>query len=245
MTARTYSEPPRSILVGLAALVPLLASSGCHEIGKRYHEAKIPQYGCIDPNQPRELEMVTMPPYVVEPPDELEISVRPAFPDLPVNPITVQPDGNVDLGFAGDVYVAGLTLQQAELKIAAQLMARAGTNRPNKPYEVSVRVINSSASKVYYVIGTVNTQGKFPITGNETVLDAILTAGLKSNSLPEKSYLARPHPAGGPDQILRIDWFGITVRGDTLTNYQVLPGDRIIVPGGKPPGLLQSLTGGS
>ena len=51
-------------------------------------------------------------------------------------------------------------------------------------------------------------------------------AGLRTNSLPNKAYLARPHPAGGPDQVLKIDWFGIRDRGDTLTNYQVFPGDR-------------------
>ena len=94
------------------------------------------------------------------------------------------------------------------------------------------------------MLGTVTTQGRFPITGNETVLDAILAAGLRTNSLPEKAYLVRPHPAGGPDQVFRIDWFGIKERGDTLTNYQVFPGDRIVVPGGRAPGLLSTLLGG-
>ena len=109
-------------------------------------------------------------------------------------------------------------------------------------YQVSVRLSNNQ-SKYYYVVGAVGNQGRFKSTGNETVLDAILLAGLRSNSLPDKAYLARPHPAGAPDQILKIDWFGIRDRGDTLTNYQIQPGDRIIVPGTKPPGLLGSLLG--
>ncbi len=244
MTARTLQAERRSMLALMSAL-PLIVVGGCHGIGNRHAESKIPQYGCIDPQQPRELEMITHPPYVVEPPDELEISVRPAVADL-MTPTgaTVQPDGTIDLGFAGDVYVAGLTLQEVEIKIAQQLMARAGSTPPSKPYEVSARLTNSSASKIYYVLGTVTTQGPFPSTGNETVLDAVLKAGLRTNSLPEKAYLVRPHPAGGADQILKIDWFGIRDRGDTLTNYQVLPGDRVIVPGGKPPGLLSTLFGG-
>ena len=65
------------------------------------------------------------------------------------------------------------------------------------------------------------------------MLDAILQAGLKTNSLPEKAYLVRPHPVGGHDQVLKIDWCGIRERGDTLTNYQLFPGDRIVVPGTK------------
>ena len=84
----------------------------------------------------------------------------------------------------------------------------------------------------------------FKLGGQYFVLDGILKAGLRSNSLPEKAYLARPHPAGGPDQVLRIDWERIKM-GDTFTNYQLLPGDRIVVPGGRPPGLLATLFGGA
>lgn len=187
-----------------------------------------------------------MPPYVVEPPDELEITIRPAVPDVNFTSIVVQPDGNLDLGFAGDVYVAGLTLVQIEMKLAQHLDAYANNRgqRTSQPVEVSVRLVNGSQSKNYYVLGTVSNQGKFPITGNENVLDGILAAGLRSNSLPEKAYLVRPHPHGGADQILKIDWCGIKERGDTTTNYQLFPGDRIVVPGGKPPGLLSSLLGG-
>ncbi len=50
-----------------------------------------------------------------------------------------------------------------------------------------------------------------------------MQAGLKSNSLPEKAYLVRPHALGGEDQVYKIDWFGIKDRGDTLTNYQIFP----------------------
>ena len=109
---------------------------------------------------------------------------------------------------------------------------------------MSVRLATGSQSKFYYVLGAVTTQGRSPILGNETVLDAILEAGLRSNSNPQKAYLVRPHPPSGGDLILKIDWDSITNRGDTMTNYQLLPGDRVIVPGGKPPGLLGSLFGG-
>jgi len=222
-------------------LVPTL--HGCS--GLKSHQAnKIPQYGVIDPNQPRELQMVSLPPYVIEPPDELEVSVKPAIPDLSISTLTVQTDGTIDFGFGGDVYVAGLTLAQAEQKIADHLSRLPAIEKSRQRIEVSVRLVNGSASKFYYVLGTVTTQGRFPITGNETVLDAMLTAGLRANSLPEKAYLVRRHPAGGPDLVLKVDWFGIKDRGDSLTNYQLFPGDRLIVPGGKPPGLLSTLFGG-
>ena len=120
--------------------------------------------------------------------------------------------------------------------------ARVKRTKPSQPYRVSVRLATGQ-SKYYYVIGTVATQGKFKANANDTVLDAILQAGLKSNSLPEKAYLVRPHPLGGQDQVYKIDWFGIKDRGDTLTNYQVFPGDRIVVPGTKPPGSDQQPAG--
>lgn len=248
MTARMLStgglRHSTAVLAGLSSL--LVVMTGCSGLSQRSDSKHVPQPGVVDMHQPRELEMVSMPPYVVEPPDELEVTVRPSTPDLTISTLTVQSDGNLDLSFAGDVYVAGLTLEQVEQKIAIHLnhVVRRPSGASKEPYQVSVRLVNGAASKSYYVLGTVTTQGKFPVTGNDTVLDAVLTAGLRSNSIPEKAYLVRPHPAGGPDQILKIDWEGIRERGDTVTNYQVFPGDRIVVPGGRPPSLISSLLGG-
>ena len=41
--------------------------------------------------------------------------------------------------------------------------------------------------------------------------------------------MARPAPAGTIDQVLPVDWKGITRRGHTRSNYQLLPGDRVFV----------------
>jgi polysaccharide export outer membrane protein len=43
-------------------------------------------------------------------------------------------------------------------------------------------------------------------------------------------WVARPgHNDCGGDQILPVDWLAVTQRGDTATNYQILPGDRLYV----------------
>lgn len=240
MTARMHPAPTTRALQALGLLALGLSLTGCGVLGS--HKA---QNGVVDPHQPKELEMVSMPPYVIEPPDELEISVRPASVEIPLTSVTMQADGVVDLGFAGDVYLAGLSLADAERKIAEHLEPFAQQKRIKEPVEVSVRLVNGSQSKYYYVLGTVTTQGRFPIIGNETVLDAILGAGLLSKSRPEDAYLVRPHPVNGRDQILKIDWDGIKNRGDTMTNYQLFPGDRLIVPGGRPPSKLSVLLFGS
>jgi polysaccharide biosynthesis/export protein len=250
MIARMLQAPCRRSLIVLGAVLLTLAP-GCAGARRRHDARRVPERGIIDPEQARELDKVTMPRYVVEPPDELEIAIRPAPPEWHesmeargANTVTVQQDGMIDLGFAGDVYVVGLTLEEVELKIAQQITEAAlaqGRKAPQTP-RVSVRLANVQ-SKFYYVMGTVVTQGRVPIKGNETVLDAILQAGLKSNSLPEKAYLVRPHPPGECDQVLKIDWCGIRERGDTLTNYQLFPGDRVIVPGTRPPSLIATLMG--
>lgn len=221
----------------------LLSAPGC-KLLDRHAERKVPQYGVVDPTLPRELHKVTMPRHVIEPTDQLEVTLKPTLPDLAQQTYTVQPDGTVDFGLYGHYYVTGLTPEEAELKLAQGLAGVPDRKDAKEPLQVSVRLTSGQDSKRYYVLGTVSNPASFPIKGNETVLDAILLAGLRSWSLPQKAYLVRPQPGNCPEQVFAIDWEGITQRGDTTSNYQVMPGDRIYVPGGKPPGLLQSLAGG-
>ncbi len=136
-------------------------------------------------------------------------------------------DGFITLGMYGKVHVNGLTQGQAKEAIETHL-----ANYLEEP-EVSVDVLSYN-SKKYYVI----TQGAglgdgvypFPITGNETVLDAIAQInGLEAVS-SKRIWVARPAPhTNGCDQLLPVDWVAITQRANTATNYQILPGDRVYV----------------
>jgi polysaccharide export outer membrane protein len=140
----------------------------------------------------------------------------------------VTPDGKVRLGLYGSVIVAGMTVQEARRAIENHLSAY--LQNP----EISVDVLAYN-SKVYYVImdGGGNGQQvvRLPITGNDTVLDAISQlGGLTALSSTTKIWLARRNTAGADcDQILPVDWNGITTRGRVATNYQLMPGDRIYV----------------
>jgi polysaccharide export outer membrane protein len=140
----------------------------------------------------------------------------------------VTPDGKVRLGLYGSVIVAGMTLPEARRAIENHLSAY--LQNP----EISVDVLAYN-SKVYYVImdGGGNGQQivRLPITGNDTVLDAISqVGGLTALSSTSKIWLARRSTPGADcDQILPVDWDGITTRGRVATNYQILPGDRIYV----------------
>jgi len=138
----------------------------------------------------------------------------------------IRPDGTIALGLYGSVYVAGMTIPQVKAAIEQHL-----SQKLYKP-EVSVDVYAYN-SKYYYVITDFAGSGegvvRLPSTGNETVLDAISMIGGLSAVSSKRLWIARPAPSGCGDQILPVDWKGITRRGATRTNYQILPGDRVFV----------------
>ncbi len=148
-----------------------------------------------------------------------------------MQPITgehlVSPDGTVNLGTYGLVYLAGMTMEEAKAAIEEHL----ATFLDHPQISISVFAYNS---KVYYVItqgaGSGDAVARLPVTGNETVLDAIAQINGLSRLSSKNIWIARPAPSGsGCDVILPVSWSEITAGAATATNYQVLPGDRIFV----------------
>ncbi len=162
--------------------------------------------------------------------DAPEVSVSLAFSSGAqqiVGEHLVGPDGRVNLGTYGAVYVTGLTIEEATEAIERQL---AGFLEDPKV----VVDIFSYNSKKYYII----TQGggfgdnviTQPVTGNETVLDAVAALGGLSQVSSTKIWIARPAPNGqGCEQILPVNWVDITRGASTATNYQMMPGDRLFI----------------
>ncbi len=138
----------------------------------------------------------------------------------------VGPDGTVTLGSYGSVRVVGMTLAQARAAIEQHL------SQSLEFPEIALDVYAYN-SKVYYVV----TQGaglgdgiyRFPVTGNETALDAIAQInGLKQVS-SKKIWIARPTCEPGKVQVLPVHWEEITAQACSATNYQILPGDRVFI----------------
>jgi polysaccharide export outer membrane protein len=197
---------------------------------------------------PKELNKHVLPPYTVEPGDVL--LVQPADLDTPIRLPGDQPvltDGSINLGRYGRLIVAGQTVDQIEAEIrvaiqnflAAQPRPPAGTGAavgeprlpmPSEVGPIAVRIV-TRVSKVYYVLGEVNAPGSFTLNGRETVLDGILAAGgLNERASRRNIILARPTHPGGCRVVLPICYYEIVQLGDTSTNYQLAPGDRIYVP---------------
>ncbi|HYV37603.1 MAG TPA: polysaccharide biosynthesis/export family protein [Gemmataceae bacterium] len=140
----------------------------------------------------------------------------------------VRQDGTISLGAYGSVHVAGKTLGEVKQIVENHL----------KQYVVNPQVavdVFSYNSTWYYVIFDGGGYGeliyRLPITGNETVLDAISNLqGLPPVSSLWRIWVARPAPPGHPcDQILMVNWQAVVKGGSTATNYQLFPGDRVYV----------------
>lgn len=85
-------------------------------------------------------------------------------------------------------------------------------------------------SKVYYVQGDVAAPGRMPWTGQETVLDALNYAGGFLPTADQKDvHLVRPPRAGKPARVYAVDYEAILKRGEPKTNYQLFPGDRLVI----------------
>jgi polysaccharide export outer membrane protein len=247
----------RRLALALPALLGL-AGTGCLGHDSHFAVPEAPGSGLGPPaNVPTELNMITLPPYAIGSPDVLLIDVLtepkdvlgqplPLLPQPIQGPHLVRPDGTVKLGVYGSVSVAGLTTEQAQEAIRRHVYAQLRTLNetfggkttppPADPNRLLVSVdVAAYNSKRYYVItdgaGFGERVYSFPIQGHETVLEALASI----NGLPEvgsKKYVwvARRTPnCNQPEQILPVDYIGLTQHGITLTNYQILPGDRVYV----------------
>jgi protein involved in polysaccharide export with SLBB domain len=185
-------------------------------------------------------------PYVAAPPDIIRVEVLQTLPGRPISgERLVRADGMVSFGFYGDIYVRGLTLPQIKHKLIVHLRKfltdemlglvaqdEEGKWQFVKPQDSNKVFVNVSASpsKIYFVQGDVEAPGKLAWTANDTVLGALNSAkGLLKTADPRNIRLVRPGRDGQPSRVYKIDHEAILERGEIAQNYQLFPGDRLIV----------------
>ncbi len=166
------------------------------------------------------------PSYIVMHTDLLLVEVVGLPKESPLKEVQclVGPDGTISLGAYGRVHAAGLTLEKICEAVAVKLAPHSDTEAK---VDVQVNLIGCN-SKVYYVIATGkgNEQVfRFAYTGGDTVVAAVLHAGLVTNAIKGRVFV-RACPSGN---ILEVDWRAITQKGKTETNYLLQAGDRIFV----------------
>ncbi len=139
----------------------------------------------------------------------------------------VGPDGTINLRQYGTLHVTGKTV--TEIRLEMQKLLSQYFDSP----EVSVEVRQFN-SKVFYVItegaGLGDNVRRIPVTGNDTVLDALSAVDGLSQVSSADIWVARPAPGGfGCEQILPVDYDAIARGGSSATNYQLMPGDRVFI----------------
>jgi polysaccharide export outer membrane protein len=136
-------------------------------------------------------------------------------PDLS-RTIPVRPDGHITMPLIGDVEVAGLTPQEARIRISARF--RKWISDPN---DIAV-IVHEIHSTSIYVTGEVMKPGSFPLHAATTVLQAIAMAGgLGEFSARNDATVVR---AGSGEKVV----VSITDPADAGT-LMLRPGDTVVV----------------
>ena len=195
---------------------------GIINLGPPYGSVKV---AGLNVDEAREAISTQLADYLRDPKVSVSLAQMAASQNI-LGQFLVGPDGNISLGSYGQVSLVGKTLDQAKSDIENYL------SQHLEDPEISLNVFSYN-SKVYYIViqgaGLGDGVYRFPITGNETVLDAIAQIqGLEQVS-SKKIWIARPSRETGDVKILPVDWFAVTERGSAQTNYQILPGDRVFV----------------
>ncbi len=218
---------------GLMTLL-MLFSTGCSSLGLSLWPAQFPllnqtrEFAAASPvpsGMAHELAKQPIETYYVEPGDRLLIEpVRFDSEFRTAGDQLVQVDGSIDLGRFGRLRAAGMTVEDIEIGVEERLV-QMGVDRE----QINVQLIEANASEIY-VLGEVGSPGSYALNGNETVLDAIVMAGgLTSRASPCDIILVRPTLPNECRVVQRVCYRQITQLGDVTTNYQLQPGDRVVI----------------
>ena len=160
------------------------------------------------------------PQYLVQPPDVLTISVRPA-PEIQ-REVMVRPDGFISFDLVGEIEVGGKTIAQIHSEITKRI--RKYIVHP----DVTVLLAGSNSRK-FYVFGEVRRPGAYPLIGRVRVVEALAMAGGPGQlAAIGRARLTRPSSEG--DEAYHVDFEAITEDGSGATNFSLQPGDVIYVP---------------
>jgi len=140
-------------------------------------------------------------------------------------------DGKVTFPLIGQVAVAGLSIREAESKIA-RLLSKDGFVR-DPQVQLFVEQRHQARGDLVTILGQVKHPGRFPVQslaedGAESIVDLLaLTGGTTERAA---DYLILSKKEGGKNRKIRIDLVALMRRSDMSQNYSLSGGDIVIVP---------------
>lgn len=185
--------------------------------------------GCADATHYTPLAAIeTAPPPVQAPPsayrigagDELEIKFFFA-PELNER-MTVRPDGKISMMFAQDIQAAGLTTDELAENIRTVLA-------PHVKQLDLVVIVRSFASQKAYVGGEVAKPGLVSLTGDESLLQVLATAGWETPAGGRTAVIVR-RDARGAEKAYPVNVAQLESGADMKQDIRIQPGDIVLVP---------------
>jgi polysaccharide biosynthesis/export protein len=160
------------------------------------------------------------PDYTIGPGDVLDISVW--KDEALTKSLVVLPDGKISFPLIGEFMVGGKTVTQIKGEIEAKIVRYV----PDVILSVDVRQINSM---IVYVIGKVNSPGRFVMNGNLNVLQALASAG-GLNPFAKKGEIKVFRQEGDRTVIHPFDYDDVAAGKNLSQNIPLKRGDVIVVP---------------
>jgi polysaccharide export outer membrane protein len=161
--------------------------------------------------------------YHLQTSDRLELQYR-YTPELNQT-VDVQPDGFVSLNLAGDLHVAGMTLEDAKAAILTRVRVRLNEPELNVSLEEYVK-------PAFVVAGQVGNPGRYEMHGDVTALEAISIAGGFKDSAKHSQILLFRHisPDMAETKILNLKEMMNPGHPTLELIGRLQPGDLLVVP---------------
>jgi polysaccharide export outer membrane protein len=160
------------------------------------------------------------PDYLLGPGDIIDIAVW--KDETLTKSVVVLPDGKISFPLIGEIRAAGRTVPQLKQEITKKISPYA----PDPIISIEVRQVNSM---LVYVIGRVNTPGRFSLNTNINVLQALTMAG-GLNSFAKRDKIRIFRREGGKTTIFRFKYDDVTEGSNLEQNIVLQRGDIIVVP---------------
>jgi len=158
--------------------------------------------------------------YMVQPGDILAISVW-KEKDLQ-GEVAVRPDGRINFPLAGDIVVAGKTIEQIQKDIAAKLTRYV-------PDPVVTATVKQSQGNKIYVVGKVNRPGEFASNRTIDVMQALSMAG-GPNPYASVNKIKIIRRVNGEQKIFLFKYSRVEKGEDLEQNIILQGGDVVVVP---------------
>jgi len=201
-------------MVAVCVMVLGVAVTGCaYPRSSRVGERQVAELALLQKHAPFQ-------PFAVGCGDVLMVEAE-GYPDLD-RQVTVAPDGSISLRLLGDVYVAGLTVREVRDRVAELYDQHVPAPR------IEVTVLENRSARLY-VLGQVARPGVQSYVGQQTLLDAISSAGgVTRRGAPNRVLVVRGDPEN--PEVFRINLKDIMTKGRVDLNVFLAQNDVVYVP---------------